>query len=186
MRDDEIIQLYFERNEAAIAETDAAYGKYLLKIAYNILADTEDSKECVNDTYLKTWNSIPPHKPAVLSAYLGKIARESAIDTYRKQNRSKRKPSEYTLALDEISECVSGNENTESGVDAKLLGKEISRYLRSVSEEKRRIFVLRYYRCDSVRVIAEKLNMSEAKIKSVLHRTRNGLKKHLAKEGFEL
>ncbi len=186
MRDDEIIRLYFERNEAAISETDAAYGKYLLKIAYNILADTEDSKECVNDTYLKVWNSIPPHKPAVLSAYLGKIARESAIDTYRKKNTSKRRLSEYTLALDEISECVSGNESTESTVDAKLLGKEISRYLRSVSEEKRHIFVMRYYRCDSVRAIAEKTDMSQAKVKSILHRTRNGLKKHLAKEGFEL
>lgn len=186
MLDDEIIKLYNERNEAAIAETDASYGKYLLKIAYNILADTEDSKECVNDTYLKTWNSIPPHKPAVLSAYLGKIARETAIDTYRRKNRNKRKPSEYTLALDEISECVSGNENTESSIDAKLLGKEISRYLRSVSEEKRVVFVMRYYRCDSIKDIAKHFDISESKVKGILHRTRNGLKKHLIREGFEL
>ena len=186
MDDAKIVQLYFERNEQAIQETADKYGNYCISIAKNILGNNEDAEECVNDTYLNTWNSIPPHKPAVLSAYLGKIARESAIDTYRKKNTSKRRLSEYTLALDEISECVSGNESTESTVDAKLLGKEISRYLRSVSEEKRRIFVLRYYRCDSVRVIAEKTDMSQAKVKSILHRTRNGLKKHLAKEGFEL
>lgn len=186
MRDDEIIKLYFERNEAAITETEAAYGRYMLKIAYNILADTEDCKECVNDTYLKVWNSIPPHKPAVLSAYLGKIARETAIDIYRKQNRSKRKPSEYTFALDEISECVSGKENTENAVDAKLLGKEISRFLHSVSEQSCTVFTMRYYRCDSISDIARHLNMSESKVKGILHRTRKGLKKHLIKEGFEL
>lgn len=186
MRDDEIIRLYFERNEAAISETEAAYGKYLLKIAYNILADTEDSKECVNDTYLKAWNSIPPHKPAVLSSYLGKIARESAIDAYRKKNTSKRRLSEYTLALDEISECVSGNESTESTVDAKLLGKEISRYLHSVSEQSCTVFTMRYYRCDSISDIAKHFNMSESKVKGILHRTRKGLKRHLIKEGFEL
>lgn len=186
MRDDEIIQLYFERNEAAITETETTYGKYLLKIAYNILADTEDCKECVNDTYLKAWNSIPPHKPAVLSAYLGKIARENAIDIYRKQNRSKRKASEYALALDEISECVSGKENTESTVEAKLLGKEISRYLHSVSNQHCCIFTMRYYRCDSISDIANYFNMSESKVKGILHRTRKGLKKHLIKEGFEL
>lgn len=186
MRDDEIIRLYFERKEAAITETEAVYGKYLLKIAYNILADTEDSKECVNDTYLKAWNSIPPNKPAVLSAYLGKIARENAIDAYRKQNRAKRKPSEYALALNEISECVSGNENTESTVDAKILGKEISRYLHSVDEQHCCIFTMRYYRCDSISDIARHFNMSESKIKGILHRTRKGLKKHLIKEGFEL
>lgn len=186
MQDEEIIKLYFERNEAAISETEAVYGKYLFKIAYNILADTEDCKECVNDTYLKAWNTIPPHKPVALSAYLGKIARENAIDVYRKQNRIKRKASEYAMALDELSDCVSGNENTENAVDTKILGKEISRYLSSISEEKRCIFVMRYYRCDSVKAISEHMNMSEAKIKSILHRTRKGLKKHLIKEGFEL
>ena len=186
MRDEEIIQLYFERKEAAIAETEAAYGKYLLKIAYNILADTEDCKECVNDTYLKAWNSIPPHKPAVLSAYLGKIARENAIDVYRKQNRSKRKPSEYSLALDELGDCVSGTENTEKAADAKLLGKEISRYLHSIADEHCCIFTMRYYHCDSIRDISRHFNISESKVKSILHRTRKGLKKHLIKEGFEL
>ncbi len=186
MQDDEIIRLYFKRNETAISATEAAYGKYLLKIAYNILANTEDCKECVNDTYLKAWNSIPPHKPAVLSAYLGKITRENAIDIYRKQSRNKRKPSEYAFALDELSECVSGNESTESRVDARMLGKEISRYLHSLTDEKQRIFVMRYYRCDSVKDIAAKLNVSESKVKTMLHRIRKGLKKHLIKEGFEL
>lgn len=186
MQDEEIIQLYFERKEAAIAETETAYGKYLLKIAYNILADIEDCKECVNDTYLKAWNTIPPNKPAVLSAYLGKIARENAIDIYRKKNRNKRKMSEYALALDELTECVSDKENAESTVDAKLLGKEISRFLNTVSDENQAVFVMRYYHCDSLKNISQQLNMSEAKIKSMLHRTRKGLKKHLIKEGFDL
>lgn len=186
MQDKEIIQLYFERKEAAITETETAYGKYLLKIAYNILADTEDCKECLNDTYLKAWNTIPPNEPAVLSAYLGKIARENAIDIYRKKNRSKRKPSEYVLAVDELSECVSDIENTENEFDAKLLGNEISNFLRTVSQENQAVFVMRYYYCDSVKDIAKRMNMSESKIKSMLHITRKGLKKHLTKEGFNL
>ena len=186
MRDDEIIKLYFERNEAAITETETAYGKYLLKIAYNILADTEDCKECVNDTYLKAWNSIPPHKPAVLSAYLGKIARENAIDIYRKQNRCKRKPSEYILALDEISEYVPNTDDTENAVDTKLLGKEISRYLRTIPDYTAAVFVIRYFHCESIKTISLRFNISESKTKSMLHRTRKGLKKHLEKEGFDL
>ncbi len=186
MRDEDIIKLFMERKEAAITETQSAYGKYLLKITYNILGNTEDCKECINDTYLKAWNSIPPHNPAVLSVYLGKIARETAIDAYRKQNRQKRKGSEYSLTLDELSECVSGNENTETAVDSKLLGKEISRFLRSLPYDACRIFTMRYYHSDSVKDISLYFGMSEARVKGILHRTRKQLRKHLEKEGFSL
>lgn len=186
MQDEKIIQLYWERNESAIKETQKTYEKYLSKIIYNVLGNIQDSTECLNDTYLKIWNSIPPNRPAVFSVYIGKIARETAIDAYRKQNRSKRKPSEYTLALDEISECVSGKENTEKSVETNLLGKEISSFLRTVSEDKRTVFIMRYYYADSIKDISEYTNMSESKVKGILHRTRKELKKHLEKEGFEI
>lgn len=186
MQDEKIIELYWERNESAIRETQTVYEKYLSKIIYNVLGNLQDSTECLNDTYFRIWNSIPPNRPAVFSTYIGKIARETAIDAYRKQNRSKRKASEYTLALDEISECVSGRENTEKAVEAKILGKEISSYLRTVSEDKRTVFIMRYYYADSVKDISKHMNMSESRVKSILHRMRKGLKKHLEKEGFEI
>lgn len=186
MTDEQIIQLYWERNESAISETQTSYEKYLTKIIYNITGNIQDSTECLNDTYLKIWNSIPPNKPVVFSAYIGKIARETAIDTYRKQNRHKRKASEYTLTLDEIAECVSGNESTEKSVESEILGKEISLFLRGISSEKRKVFVMRYFYADSIKDISLQTNMSEAKIKSILHRTRKELKKHLEKEGYDL
>lgn len=186
MQDEKIIQLYWERNESAIRETQTVYEKYLSKIICNVLGDIRDSTECLNDTYLKIWNSIPPNRPTVFSAYIGKIARETAIDAYRRQNRSKRKASEYTLALDEIGECVSGKENTEKSVEMQILGKEISNYLRTVSEDNRAVFIMRYFYTDPIKDISERMNMSESKVKGILHRMRKGLRKHLEKEGFDL
>lgn len=107
MKDDVIVSLYWKRDEQAIQVTEKKYGRYLAKIAHNILADWEDSKECVNDTYWKAWNSIPPHKPNMLSTYLGKITRQLAIDIYRKRNSSKRKKSEYTVSVTELEDCLS-------------------------------------------------------------------------------
>lgn len=104
MQDEKIVALYWERNETAIHETEQKYGRYLTKIAYNVLADLEDSKESVNDTYLSAWNSMPPHKPEILSTYLAKITRRISIDIYRKKNRKKRQPSEYALSLEELEE----------------------------------------------------------------------------------
>lgn len=186
MQDEKIIQLYWERNESAISETQTRYEKYLSKIIFNVLGDTRDVAESLNDTYLKIWNSIPPDRPAVFSAYIGKIARETAIDAYRKLNRLKRKASEYTLALDEIGECVSGLESTEKEVELKLLGKEISNYLRTVPEYWRAVFIMRYFYADPIKDISKHMNMSESKVKGILHRMRKGLRKHLEKEGFDL
>lgn len=186
MRDEQIILLYTERKESAITETKAAYEKYLMKIIGNILGDFQDSLECVNDVYLKIWNSIPPHKPAVFSTYIGKIARETAIDAYRKHNRQKRKPTEYTVSLEELGECVSGNGDTEKEVELRYLGKEISNFLRCVPSDYCTVFVMRYYYSDSIKDISACMKMSEAKVKGILHRTRKGLKKHLEKEGFEI
>lgn len=186
MQDEEIIALYRQRDEKAIKETELKYSRYLLKIAYNILFDWEDSRECVNETYLKAWRSIPPHEPKVLSAYLGKITRQLSIDLFRTKNREKRKASEYAVSLCELEECVPDGETAELMTDTKLLAEAINSYLRTLSAQARSIFVGRYYFSDSVKEIAGYCNMSESKVKSMLYRTRQGLKKYLTKEGFEI
>lgn len=184
MQDEKIVTLYWQRDEAAIRETEKKYGRYLLKIAHNILFDLEDSKESVNDTYLKAWNSIPPHKPAVLPSYLGKITRQLSIDVFRTKNRAKRRPSEYVLSLSELGECISADNTTEQDVDMHLLAGAINTYLRTLSGEARTAFVGRYYYMDSVKEIAAWHGMSESKTKSMLYRTRQGLKDYLVQEGF--
>lgn len=185
MKDDEIVALYLKRDEAAIRETENRFGRYLIQIAYNVLFDWEDSKECVNDTYLKAWNSIPPHKPECLSAYLAKITRQSSIDIFRRKNCEKRRASEYDVSLSELEECLSAGNMTEQDVDLNLLSSAINAFLRTCTDEVRDVFIGRYYFADSIREIARYCRMSEPKVKSMLWRTRAGLKSFLEKEGFE-
>lgn len=186
MNDDMIVDLYWQRNENAIRETEQKYGRYLSKIAYNILFDFEDSRESVNDTYLKAWNSMPPHRPNVLTTYLGKITRQLSIDIFRRRNREKRRASEYALSLSELEECVSGGDTTEQGIDLHLLAEAIDSYLGKLTPEARNTFVGRYYYMDSIREVASYYNMSESKAKSMLHRIRLGLRDYLEQEGFVL
>ena len=186
MQDEQIVDLYWKRDENAIQETEVRYGHYLTKIAYNILFDSEDSKESVNDTYLKAWNSMPPQRPSVLATYLGKIIRQISIDIFRSKNRQKRQASQYALSLSELEECVSANDDTESLVDLHLLEEAICKYLCQLSPEARNLFVGRYYYFDSLKEVAAYYRFSESKAKSMLHRTRIGLKKYLEQEGFEL
>lgn len=186
MEDNVIVDLYWERDENAIRETENKYSRYLLKIAYNILMDFEDSEESVNDTYLKAWNSIPPHKPRFLSTYLGKITRQVSIDIFRKRKSEKRSGSEYALSLLELEECVTDGKTPEQELELQILADTISSYLYSLSEESRNVFICRYFFMDSIREIAGYQNASESKIKSMLHRARIGLKKYLEKEGFVL
>lgn len=186
MQDESIVALYWQRDEAAIQETEQKYGAYLTKIAYNILANVEDSQESVNDTYLKAWNSMPPHWPSVLSTYLGKITRQVSIDIFRKRSSEKRKTSAYAVSLSELEECVSGGDTTGADVDLHLLAEAIGAYLRTVSPEARNTFINRYYFMDSLREIAGYYGISESKIKSLLYRTRLGLRSYLEKEGFVL
>ena len=186
MDDAAIVGLYWKRDEAAIIETERKYGRYLTKIAFNILADIEDSRESVNDTYLKAWTSVPPHKPSILSTYLGKITRQNSIDIRRKRGSKKRRDSEYTLSLSELAECVSMGDSPEQEFELKLLSNAINAYLRTLSPEARNVFVGRYYFADSIKEIATYHDMGESKIKSMLYRTRLGLKTHLEKEGFLL
>lgn len=186
MQDDQIIALYWRRDETAIRETEEKYGAYLLNIAYHILSNVEDSKEGVNDTYLKAWNSIPPHKPQVLSTYLGKITRQLSIDIFRRRTRTKRKASEYALALSELDDSISDGNTTERDVDLHLLADAINHYLSTLSREARCIFVGRYYYMDSIKEVSAYYNMSQSKTKSMLYRIRKGLKIYLEQEGFDL
>ncbi len=185
MRDEQIVALYWDRNEDAIRETSQKYGAYLSKIAYNILSDLEDSKECVNDTYLKAWNSMPTHKPSVLSSYLGKIARQLSIDVFRKKRAQKRYASEYALSLSELGDSFSDGSGPEQEVDAALLDEAISTFLRALPEEARDTFIGRYYFFDSLKDVAGYCGMPETRAKSMLYRTRQALKAYLEKEGFE-
>lgn len=185
MEDSEIVQLFNQRSEAAIAEADRKYRAYLTKIALNVLNDREGADETVNDTYLKAWNSIPPHCPAVLSAFLGKIARQLSIDRLRTALRQKRGGSQYLLSLDGLCDIAGGGDPAED-YDAAELSRAISAYLRGISQNKRAAFVLRYYFCESVKDISRALGESETNVKSILHRVRAGLKQYLESEGFEI
>lgn len=184
MEDEKIIALYWQRDEAAIGQTDRKYGRYLTKIAHNILADLEDSRESVNDTYLAAWNSMPPHRPSVLSAYLAKLTRRISIDCLRRKTSQKRGAGEYVASLSELSDCISGGNTTELAVDAELLKQAIEEFLRTLSPDARNTFIGRYYYLDPVREVARYCGMTEAKAKTLLHRTRLGLRLHLQKEGF--
>ena len=186
MEDFKIIELFFERNENAISETERKYGRYLSKIAYNILFNFEDSKECVNDTYMKAWNTIPPQQPKVLSTFLGKITRRLAIDVFRKKHAEKRENSEYALSLSELDECIPDGFSAEKEFEQKELSGSINRFLASLSKENRDIFVCRYFYSDSIKEISSFFGTGEEKIKSSLFRSRKALKEHLEKEGFSL
>ena len=186
MEDLKIIGLFFERKESAIAETERKYGRYLSKIAYNILFDTEDSEECVNDTYMKAWNAIPPQEPKVLRTFLGKITRSLAIDVFRRKHTEKRGNSEYAISLSELDECVPDKLSAEAEFEEKELSESINRFLSSLPKESRDIFICRYFYSDSIKEIASFFGTGESKIKSTLFRSRKALKEHLLKEGFDL
>ena len=184
MEDAQIVSLYWDRSETAIQETEKKYDRYLTKIAYNILNNLEDSRESVNDTYLAAWDSMPPHRPSVLSTYLAKITRRISIDLFRYRTRDKRMGGEYAISLSELGDCVSGGNSTEEAVNAKLLADAIGIFLRLQSEEVRTAFIGRYYFLDPVKEVARYCGITESKCKSMLHRTRQNLKEYLIKEGF--
>ncbi len=186
MEDAAIIALYWERKESAIKETSDKYGRYLTKIAWNILSDREDAEESVNDTYLHAWNAMPPHRPQALAAFLGKITRHLSIDLYRKRHSAKRGGSEYALSLEELSDCVPGEGSPEEALDAKELAGHINGFLRDLAPEVRTLFIRRYYFFDPLADTASSLGMTESKAKTLLFRTRRKLKEYLEKEGYVL
>lgn len=182
MEDRQIIELFWNRSEEAVTAAAEKYGNYCHRIAYNILASREDSEECVNDTYLRAWNAIPPHRPENLSAFLGRITRNLAFDRYAMATADKRGGGELPFVLDELQTCL-----PQPGMEEKLaLTDALNRFLGSLKPEQRKIFLLRYWQVESVTEIAKKLHMTESKVKMTLLRTRNQLRSILEKEEIGL
>ena len=184
MEDGQIIELYWQRDEAAIRETEARYGARLLAVTRRILDDREDSAESVNDTYLKAWNSIPPQRPASLGGYLCHIARQTAIDRWRRRTADRRPRTEYVLSLEELAECVSGGEEPERAADARALTEAVESWLAMQEPPVREAFVRRYYFLEPLRDIAARQGGTVSRVKSCLFRARQSLKEYLEKEGL--
>ena len=186
MDDGEILALYAARSEQAISETRTKYGQYCIAIAYRILASVEDSQECVSDTWLAAWNSIPPARPERLQAYLGRITRNNALHRVRDAAAKKRGGGVVAVALSELDECVTSGDTPEDAMIRRELSESLSRFLSSQPKEKRVVFVLRYWYLYSVREIARKTGLRENTVSSILFRPRKQLKSHLEQEGVSL
>lgn len=186
MDDEKIVQLYCERNEQAIQETANKYGNYCNSIAKNILGNNEDAEECVNDTYLNTWNSIPPHKPKMLSTFLGKIVRNLAFNKYKHDHADKRGGGELPLVLDELAECVSGNENIADAFVMKEIVSAINEFLSTLSEIKRNLFIRRYWYTESIVDIAKSYDMESTAVSMMLNRIRSKLHNYLIERGYDI
>lgn len=184
MQDGQIVELYFARKEEAIAATSAKYNSYCMQIAMNILHNREDSEECVNDTYLAAWNSIPPQRPERLSAYLGRLTRNLSLNRYKSMNAARRGGGELALSLSELDECIADTSTFEQ--DAADMGKLISEFLYTQQKETRQVFVRRYFYNDSIADIADRFGMSDSKVKSMLHRTRLALKAYLEEHDINI
>lgn len=183
MEDKQIIELYFARNESAITETDKKYGAYCRAVAYRILEDRLDSEEIANDTYLRLWNSIPPQRPDPLKPYVGRISRNLALDVYDAKHAKKR--CGVTLALEELAECLPFEDGREIGESAAL-SDLLSRFISSLRERERTIFVRRYFHLYPISEIARDLGLNESTTAMTLSRTRAKLRKYLEKEGISL
>jgi len=183
LSDEEIVELYWDRNEKAIDATDKKYGKYLYTIAYNIVHNRMDCEECVNDTYLGTWNRIPPERPNLFQVFLSRIMRNVAIDRFRKNTASKRIPSELQISLEELDEClvVSPSENELYILDE--LARILNGFLQDLDEQDEFIFVCRYYYSDRINAISKMSGIGEKEISRRLTALRNELKQRLEKEG---
>ena len=184
MDDQQIVELYWARDEEAIRHTADRYGQYCYAIAYNILSVREDSEECVNDTYLDAWNSMPPHRPNVLSAFLGKITRRIAIDRWREGRAQKRGGGEMALALDELSECIASQSDVTREVETLEVAAGVQKFLNTLPDTERRIFVRRYWHMESVASLAARFGYGQSRVKSMLHRTRAKLRRYLEEEGL--
>ena len=186
MEDSQIIQLYWDRDESAIPATSEKYGNYCTAIAKNITGSLEDAEECVNDTWLSAWNSIPPHRPVVLVAYLGRITRNLSLNRYRRNTAEKRSGGEMSTVFDELEECVSGRYDPTERVETQELMDTINHFLETLPEEKRNIFVLRYWYAESIADIAARLGKKEGAVSMTLSRMRAQLRQYLLEGGHTL
>lgn len=185
MEDKQIVELYWARSEAAIAETEKKYGRYCYYIAYQILSSDEDAKEIKNDTYLKAWDTIPPKCPDPLKPYLGMISRQLALNIYEKQHTQKR-GGQIPLVLDELLECVPDNDSGADIGESIALSDTLNRFLWALPGRTRNIFVRRYFYTSTIAEIAKDFQMKESNVTMHLLRTRKKLKQFLIKEGFDL
>ncbi len=184
MDDRQIVQLYWDRNEQAIPETLAKYGAYCTAIAKNILGSHEDAEECVNDTYLHAWNAMPPHRPSMLSTFLGKITRNLSFNRYKHNTADKRGGGQLPLVLNELAECVTSTVSVSQAVEQQELTRAIDAFLDTLSADKRNIFVCRYWYTDSIADIAARFCMKESAVAMTLSRTRMKLHRYLTERGF--
>ena len=186
MDDTKIVALYWDRNEDAIPVTAEKYGKYCLAVAGNILGNAEDAEECVNDTYLAAWNSIPPHRPAVLSTFLGKLTRNLSFNRYKKNTAEKRGKGEICAVLDELADIVSGADSVDSELERLELARAIDEFIGGLPKVKRDVFLCRYWYALSVSEIAARFGMREGTVSVTLNRIRNKLKIFLTERGYDL
>jgi len=185
MEDSQIITLYWQRSETAIVETQSKYGSYCYSIANNILNSHEDAEESVNDTYMAAWESMPPHKPDVLSAFLGKLTRRISIDKWRRRSADKRGGGTVTVALEELAGCIPSEFDLQKEMEAKELAEVINGFLDTLSSFEKEVFLRRYFYLSSIDEIAKRMRISDSKVKSMLHRIRNRLRTYLEKEGYK-
>ena len=186
MDDDKIISLYWQRDEEAIAETQKKYGRFCYSIAYGLLKSKEDAEECENDTYLEAWNSIPPHEPRdYLYAFLARITRHVSLNRCRDRDRLKRRAFICELSA-EMEQCLPDPDDETRRADDIALGEVINKFLGSLDEEKRNIFIRRYWFMDSVSDISARFGLSESKVKTTLFRCRERLRERLRKEGYTI
>lgn len=186
LSDGDIIELYFKRDELAISATGNKYGRYLFTIGNNILNDRLDSEECLNDTYFSTWNKIPPARPTYLQMFLSKIMRDISISRYRKNRSKKHIPSELTVSMEELGDCIVSEADVEEDVAIRELARLLNGFLKNVSKRQRFIFICRYYYCDSVKAIASMLEVSAKTVYREIEKIRSDLREALTKEGIDV
>lgn len=186
MEDEQIIDLYWARSEDAIHETAAKYGRYCSGIANNILYSHEDADECVNDTYLRAWNSIPPTRPSVFRIYLGHITRNLALNMFEKNTAIRRGNGQTMLVLEELEECIPSSDNVDHIAGDLVFAGILNGFLATLTDEQRKFFVRRYWYLSSIKEIATDYNCNESKVKMSLLRTRGELKTLLEKEGIRI
>ncbi len=186
MTDDEIIERYWQRDEIAIRETEVRYGSMLFRIAYNILHDASDSEECKNDTYLGIWNTIPPTRPTIFSAFIAQIMRNIAIKRYREKTSQKRIPSELSISMDELQAVLCGETTPETEYAERELGKLISDYIRTLSERQQYLFIGRFYMSETISYLADKLGIGVATVHRELGKIRQGLRAYLVRNGVDI
>lgn len=186
LSDEAIIKLYFDRDETAINETDRKYRQYLFSVAYNVLCNDEDCDECLNDTYYRTWNAIPPTVPTVLKLFLAKITRNLAFDRYESARRSKRIPAEMSDPFDDFEGFIPDQRTVDEELESREIGRVISDYLKQTSDKKLYIFISRYYFAIPIKEIANKLNCSESSVNKEIKAIKTELSQKLNEEGMNL